>query len=119
MMNGKTAGGKKLIYICAPLKGDIAGNIAKARGYCKTVLSMGYIPIAPHVMLDGVLNDNIPHERNTALKMGTELLTICSELWVFSSITSDRMQAEINLAKQIGIPVKRVCFDFEREATQG
>jgi hypothetical protein len=115
-MNGKTGDHKKLVYICAPLKGDIAGNIAKVREHCKTVLSMGCIPIAPHVMFDGVLNDDNPHERQTALDMGLELVTRCNELWIFTKIVSQGMQDEIDLAKRIGIPVKRVCFNFERKA---
>lgn len=115
-MNGRTADGKKLIYICSPLKGDIAGNIAKAREYCKTVLQMGCIPIAPHVMLDGILNDENPHERQTALEMGLSLVTRCNELWIFSKVVSQGMQAEIDLARERHIPVKKVCFNFERQA---
>lgn len=112
-----TANSKKLIYICSPLKGDIAANIAKAREYCKTVLSMGYIPIAPHVMLDGILNDENPAERKTALEMGLELVVHCDELWIFSEVVSVGMQAEIDLARERDIPVKEVCFDFECKTT--
>ena len=96
-MNGKTADGKKLIYICSPLKGDIAGNIAKVREYCKTVLQMGCIPIAPHVMLEGILNDEVPQERQTALEMGLSLVARCNELWIFSKVVSQGMQDEMTL----------------------
>ena len=40
--------------------------------------------------------------------MGLELLLRCSELWYFDKDISEGMAAEINLARQNGIPVYQV-----------
>lgn len=40
------------------------------------------------------------------LHMGTEMLRLCDELWYFGE-PSEGMTAEIELARRIGIPVRR------------
>ncbi|MEG1863637.1 MAG: ASCH/PUA domain-containing protein [Oscillospiraceae bacterium] len=102
---------QKLIYVCSPLRGNIEKNIARAKEYCRSVIIAGYVPLAPHVALNGVLDDNKPAERETALALGLELLQRCNELWVFGSVVSMGMAAEIDLAQRLNIPVKRVLFD--------
>ncbi|PYG88480.1 uncharacterized protein DUF4406 [Ruminiclostridium sufflavum DSM 19573] len=99
---------QKLIYVCSPVKGDIEENITKAKEHCKTVLIMGHIPIAPHVAFNGMLNDKVQQERETALSLGLELVKRCDEAWVFGNVISKGMQGEIELARQINIPVKTV-----------
>lgn len=98
----------KLIYVCSPVKGDVEANIARAKEYCKTVLIMGYIPLAPHVAFSGIFDDDIPHERETALALGLELVKRCDELWVFGDRVSEGMTGEIDLARELGVPVKTV-----------
>lgn len=105
-MNIEKGKSNKLVYICAPLRGDIAGNIERAREYCKIALKMGYVPVSTHLMFDGILNDNIPQERQTALAAGRLLAAHCSELWVFTDTISSGMKAEIDLARRLNIPVR-------------
>ena len=109
---------QKLIYVCSPVKGDIEENITRAKDYCKTVLIMGYIPIAPHVAFDGILNDKVQQERETALAIGLELVKRCDEVWVFGNVISEGMQGEIELAKQIGIPDKTVLHSGGTEEAE-
>jgi len=97
---------KKFIYICSPVRGDVERNIEKARTYCKRVLDIGCIPIAPHVMFDGLLHDDIPEERIQALEIGLQLVRMCDELWVFGEKISSGMEAEILLANGLNIPIK-------------
>lgn len=101
---------QKLIYVCSPVKGDVEANIARAKEYCKTVLIMGHIPLAPHVAFSGILNDEVPQERETALSIGLELVKRCDEVWVFGDRISEGMKGEIDLAKLIGVPVKTVLY---------
>lgn len=104
----------KLVYVCSPVRGDVEANVAKAKEYCKTVLIMGYIPLAPHVAYSGMLDDEIPEERETALALGLALVRRCDELWIFGDHISEGMKGEIELAKEIGIPVKTViCGGLE------
>lgn len=85
----------KLVYICSPLKGDIQGNIEKARGYCRdALLQEACIPIAPHIYFTQFLDDTNEIERQIGMKCGIELLPLCDELWVYGK-PSEGMKKEI------------------------
>lgn len=109
---------KKLIYVCSPLRGDSTGdnvrptalaNMIKAEKHCKDVLVAGHIPIAPHVMFSGILHDENPNERQTALEAGLELVRRCDELWVFGGgYISEGMAEELKLARELDRPIKYV-----------
>lgn len=111
---------KKLIYVCSPLRGDATGdnirptalaNMLKAEQHCKDVLIAGHIPIAPHVMFAGVLHDDNPNERETALEIGLDLVKKCDELWVFGGgYISEGMAAELRLARTLDMPIKYIKF---------
>ncbi len=96
----------KLVYICSPLRGDVERNIRKANGYCLFAATKSAVPIAPHVMFTGFLDDNILEEREMGLAMGLELLKCCSELWAFGSRVSAGMLAEIEAAKRLNIQIR-------------
>ncbi len=99
---------QKLIYVCSPCRGNVKVNIAAARRYCYEVIGAGYVPIAPHVMFDGMLDDNLPDERAAGMRMGLELLRFCSELWAYGPYVSFGMRKEIELAEALKIPVKYI-----------
>lgn len=105
---------KKLVYVCSPVKGNdgkVEENIEKAKEYCRSVLIFGSIPLAPHLALKGVLNDRVPSERETALAIGLELVKKCDELWVFGDVISQGMKGEIELAKELGMPIKYIIHE--------
>lgn len=102
----------KMIYVCSPLRGDLEGNMEKARGYCKKIITRcpNYFPFAPHIYLTQLLNDLIPEERETGLTMGLGFLKEhAHEVWVFGvpdmEHLSEGMKGEVAAAKQLGIPV--------------
>lgn len=87
----------KKVYICSPLKGDIKGNIERARKYCRdALLNDGCIPIAPHTYFTQFLDDTNAIERAIGMECGIELLDMCDELWVFGTTISEGMRAEID-----------------------
>ena len=86
----------KKVYICSPLRGDIEGNIERAKGYCKQAICEGCFPIAPHIYFTQFMDDTIAEERELAMAMGIELLDMCNELWVFGDTISEGMRAEID-----------------------
>ncbi|XCH78307.1 MAG: DUF4406 domain-containing protein [Candidatus Dehalobacter alkaniphilus] len=97
----------KLVYICSPCRGDYEKNIIKAQGYCREAISMGVIPIAPHVYFTQFLSDLYPEERKLGMTAGLELLKLCTEVWVYGMANpSEGMVAEIKLAEKLGIPVR-------------
>lgn len=94
-----------LVYICSPLRGDIASNQRKAIAYCEFASKQGVVPLAPHTIFTQYLNDEVPEQREQGLKMGLELLRKCDQLWVCGDEISEGMQAEISLATELSIPV--------------
>lgn len=97
----------KKVYICSPCRGDYENNIQRAKEYSRAAVEKGVIPVTPHIYLTQFMDDNVPEERELALKIGSELVLGCSELWAFGiDHPSAGMAAEIELAKAHGIPVR-------------
>jgi hypothetical protein len=107
--------GKKIVYVCSPLRGNIEANIEKAKKYCRFVQKAGHIPIAPHLYFTTFMDDNIPEDRKDGMEMGMRLLeTVCHELWVFGDTISEGMKDEIKRATEIGIKVCYIKEGIER-----
>lgn len=97
----------KKVYICSPCRGDYENNIQRAKEYSRAAVEKGVIPVTPHIYLTQFMDDNVPEERELALKIGSELVLGCSELLAFGiDHPSAGMAAEIELAKAHGIPVR-------------
>lgn len=90
---------RPIIYICSPFSGDVEGNVKAVQGYSRYAVDNGYIPVAPHLLFPQFLNDDNPAERQLGLFFGNALMSKCSEVWVFGSIISAGMEAEIKRAK--------------------
>ena len=98
----------KLIYVASPYAGDVERNVEYAKQACRTVMESGHAFFAPHLLYPAVLDDAVPEERQTGIEMGLTLLHRCDELWAFGSVTSSGMQAEIEEAERLRIPVHRM-----------
>ncbi len=98
---------KRIVFICSPYAGDVEGNVMRAKRYGRFAVMQDVIPIIPHLMYPQFLCDKDPKERELGLEMGLELLTKCSELWVFGCRISSGMQAEIAHAQYRRIPIRR------------
>lgn len=91
----------KYIYVCSPLRGDIENNKAKAIQYCKEIIAMGNMPLAPHIYFTQFLDDTKEEERKTGISYGMEWLKISDEIRVYGDYTkSEGMTAEINWWKE-------------------
>ena len=86
---------RPIVYICSPYSGDVVGNVAAARRYCRFAVDKGFIPIAPHLLYPQFLDDNNESERELGLFFGNALMSKCAEVWVFGSRISSGMEAEI------------------------
>jgi hypothetical protein len=62
----------RLVIIESPYAGDVAGNVAYARAALRDSLGRGEYPIASHLLYTqpGVLNDDIPAEREWGINAG-------------------------------------------------
>ena len=94
-----------IIYICSPLRGDIEGNLERAKKYCRDVAELGHVPIAPHLYFTQFLDDHIPEERERGMEMGLSLIYLCEQLWVYGDVISEGMKQELKKARTSGIRV--------------
>lgn len=91
------------IYVCHPFAADPQGNIAKVRNIAQGLLERGVMPVAPHLYLPQLIDEQTSRER--ALVACVELLATCDELRVFGAHRSEGMKHEIEWATAHGIPV--------------
>ena len=95
----------KVVYLCAPLHGDVKANMEFARQKANEELAAGNIPVCPHFLMPPSVKINQPKQVQAAQEMGMQMLESCREIHVFGEEWTDRMWAEINRATQLGIPV--------------
>ena len=103
----------KRIFICSPLKGNVEKNVRRAEAYCRFAFDSGFVPIAPHIYFPRFLNDADKDERAAGMRYGLETMWQCKQLWAFGSRITDGMRAEIELAKELKIPVRYFDEDME------
>ena len=97
----------KRVYVCAPLGGDIEGNLEKVRTYTAYALRCGTAPVVPHFYAE-CLDDNDPKDREVGLAAGMSLLWLCDEVWIFGDTVTDGMRAELKFSKNLNIRVRHI-----------
>ena len=102
----QTQGGPKLVYICAPLRGDVEKNIEFARQKAQEVFQAGDIPVCPHLMFPPIADPKDPAQDQAAREMGLRLVESCQEVHVYGPEWTEGMWAEIRHAMDLGIEVK-------------
>lgn len=105
--------GPQMVYICAPLRGNMENNIEFARQKAQEVFRAGGIPVCPHLMFPPIADPGNPAQDQAAREMGLRLVESCQHVRVYGSTITEGMQAEIQHAQEQGIPVA-----FEREPLQ-
>ena len=89
----------KRVYICSPCRGDTKTNIENARKYCRAVVELGYLPIAPHLFFQQFMDYDVLKEHESSMNMARELLFTCDEIWVFGkNYPTVGMKREMNWA---------------------
>ena len=102
----------KLVYIAHALSGDWEGGVRAAKGYAYVAAQAGYLPVAPYVLMDGILDDTDPDERALGMKLDIDQLRACDEIWLCGERVSAGMQAEEDVAVDLGLVSRRfVCLD--------
>ena len=98
--------GPKLVYICAPLRGEVEKNIEFARQKAQEVFQAGDIPVCPHLMFPPIADPENPQQDQAAREMGLRLVESCQEVHVYGPEWTEGMWAEIRHAMDLGIQVK-------------
>ena len=96
----------KVVYLCAPLHGDVKANMEFARQRANEELAAGNIPICPHFLLPPSVKINQPKQVQAAKEMGIQMVESCQEVHVYGDLWTDRMWEEIHHAEELGIPVR-------------
>lgn len=102
----RTRNGPKLVYICAPLRGDVEQNITFAKEKAREVFQAGDIPICPHLMFPPFADPDDPVQDQAAREMGLRLVEHCQQVNVYGPVRTPGMLAEIRRAEELRIPVK-------------
>ena len=97
----------KKVYICAPLGGDVEGNLERVKRYTRYALMCGTAPVVPHFYAL-CLNDNDQTEREIGLAAGLGMLWFCDELWVFGQNITEGMKQELQFCKHLNIKTRYV-----------
>ena len=90
-------------YVCAPVNHVTGLASGKLKEYSKTLYELGYLPICPGLMFSRFLSDSVPEQRDARKAMSLELLRRCRVLVLCSNEVTEEMEAEIMLAKRLGI----------------
>jgi len=90
-------------YVCAPVNQATGFVSGKLKEYSKALYELGYLPICPCMMFSRFLSDSVPEQRNARKAMSLELLRRCRVLVLCSNEVTEEMEAEIMLAKRLGI----------------
>lgn len=101
----RTRDGPKLVYICAPLRGEVEKNIAFAKEKAREVFQTGDIPICPHLMFPPFADPDDPAQDQAAREMGLRLVESCQQVNVYGPEWTEGMWAEIRHAMDLGIDV--------------
>ena len=105
----------KFIYVCSPYAWNTNYNMENARKYSRFIILSGYIPITPHIYFTQFLSDDIPKERDLGIQVGSYLMDICSEIWVFGNYISRGMKSEIKRAKEMGYKIRYFTTEMEEQ----
>ncbi|MDO4566104.1 MAG: DUF4406 domain-containing protein [Oscillospiraceae bacterium] len=109
------ADGKKLVYICAPLRGNISYNLGYAADRAREVFLNGDIPVCPHLLFAPIADPRDPTEDEQAMQMCFKLIERCDELAVFGHTVSPGMSQEIEHAEKLGVPVFKAEEEVRRQ----
>lgn len=99
----------KLVIIESPYAGDVEANIEYARKCVKDSLSRGEAPIASHLLYtqEGILDDNIPSERQWGIDAGLAWRKVADVSVVYLDLgISKGMHYGILSAVRAGVPIE-------------
>lgn len=107
--------GKPIVIIESPFAGDVPKNVAYARAAVSDSLGRGEAPFASHLLYPqpGILDDDDATERVWGVEAGWEFMRVASRVAVYTDLgISPGMQAGIDRATSLGVPVERREVDY-------
>ena len=108
----------RLVIIESPYAGDVPTNVDYARKCVRDSLSLGEAPIASHLLYTqpGILDDDVPHERQWGIEAGLEWRHVATATVVYTDLgISKGMQYGIEAALASGNNVEYRSLYKEQE----
>ena len=99
----------RLVIIESPYAGDVERNVEYARAAVRHSLSLGEAPIASHLLYtqSGILNDDVPDERQWGIGAGLAWRSVAEATVVYRDLgVTDGMEYGILAALEAGNPVE-------------
>lgn len=99
----------RLVIIESPFAGDVEKNTLYARACVRDSLLRGEAPIASHLLYtqEGILNDDVPEERQHGIDAGLAWRTVAQASVVYTDMgISKGMEYGIKAAQDAGVPVE-------------
>ena len=81
-------------------------NVVTALTGCAFAVAHGKLPMAPHAYFTRFLDDDDPEKRTKGIRLGNDWLMDCEEMWVMGDTISPGMKDVIELARQLGLPIR-------------
>lgn len=102
----------KMVFICSPYRGDVRGNVARAKEYARFAALSGYSPVVPHLTFTRFLDDTKADERILGIELGIAQMRKCEEMWIFGTKITSGMEYEIGKAKGMNIVARMFDEDL-------
>ena len=106
----------RIIFVCSPYRptsqmpecrqDEERANLDRVKKACRILVSLGFLPLAPHLYFTQFLDDGDLQEREKGMRLGLQWLEQADEVWVFGGRVSEGMEAEIRHADEIRKPVR-------------
>lgn len=97
------------VIIESPYAGDIEKNVKYARACVRDSLLRGEAPLASHLLYTqpGILDDNIPEERQHGIDAGLEWKSLVGKTVVYTDLgITPGMEYGITIAEEAGIDIE-------------
>lgn len=97
------------VILESPFAGDVDAHVAYARRCIRDCLERGEAPIASHLLFTqpGILDDNIPEERQLGIEAGLTWITVADLMVLYCDLgISGGMQEAMRRAQRAGLDVE-------------
>lgn len=97
----------KKVYIAHALSGAWDEGVRIAKEYALRAALLGYMPIVPYVLMDGLLDDTNEKDRDLGMQLDLKQLRHCDEIWLCGERISGGMAKEREIAALLHLTEKR------------
>lgn len=106
------------VYLCVPSRGDTNADAEFARQKSLEELRDGNIPLCPLLLLPSDASPDSPERADALRDIGARMMDACQEIRVCARKRTPEMEAEIQRAVSLGIPIRDSSENESRTASR-